>query len=162
MRLDNFIAFLEVARYHSMKIASDHLYTTPQNVSKLVRELELRFGKKLFTRGKKQMNLTKDGEIAFKAIEEIIEKWDSLECEMKKDNIEKYTGVTKSMKIIVSYAAAESLRNIFRTMLLESNSPLIEIIETDINTIITKTPFMEDVDYIFFEQIDSDATINSR
>lgn len=62
MRIEDLKIFTDVIRYHSMNIASEKHFMTPQNLSKIIRNMERELDVILFKRSKKGSELTKEGE----------------------------------------------------------------------------------------------------
>ena len=63
MRIEHLEYLICLARTHSITKASEELFTTHQNVSKMIRQLEQDLGVTLFTRSQKGVYLTAEGEI---------------------------------------------------------------------------------------------------
>ena len=63
MRIEHLEYLICLARTHSITKASEELFTTHQNVSKMIRQLEHELGVTLFTRSQKGVYLTAEGEI---------------------------------------------------------------------------------------------------
>lgn len=161
MRLENFMAFLEVARCHSMTTASEYLYTTPQNISKLVRELEDDLGCQLLIRAKGNLILSEEGKMAYDVISEMMQKYQSLTFDLAKrrENDQKQE---ETVHILTTFAAAEILHSLFDEMLLDMFNPKVEIIESDLSSILTKAPGEENhIDYIFL-QMDKRTFMNDQ
>lgn len=154
MRFENLQAFLEVTKCKSMTLASEHLFTTPQNISKLIRELESELGNKLLVRQKGNMILTVEGEMAFETIHGIMEQYEKLKNDLQRNKI-KHEDM-RHIKILTSYAASESMGNFLNKILLNVPSFTAEIVEADIEEIIKEIHFEENmVEYIFvWMQID--------
>ena len=62
MRIEDLKVFVDVVRYHSMNVAAENNFTTPQNLSKIIKRMEDELGVILFKRSKKGSELTKNGE----------------------------------------------------------------------------------------------------
>ncbi|MEE0435720.1 MAG: LysR family transcriptional regulator [Peptococcaceae bacterium] len=63
MRLEQLQYFVSIAKNHSISKTSMEYYTTHQNISKAIRQLENEFGVTFFTRSVKGMTLTPEGEL---------------------------------------------------------------------------------------------------
>ena len=63
MRLEQLQYFLSIAGTHAINKTSLEFYTTHQNISKAIRQLENEMGAPLFTRSSKGMILTREGEM---------------------------------------------------------------------------------------------------
>lgn len=73
--------FLAVAREQSITAAAETLHITQPTLSKQLRELEEELGKKLFTRGNRQITLTEEGMFLRKRAQEIVELADKTEAD---------------------------------------------------------------------------------
>ena len=62
LRIEDLKIFIDVIRYHSMNIAAEKHFMTPQNLSKIIRNMERELDIILFKRSKKGSELTKEGE----------------------------------------------------------------------------------------------------
>ncbi len=71
-RLDYYRIFYETARHSSFSKAASHLYISQSAISQCIRQLESDLDAKLFTRSKRGVSLTKEGEILFQKIENAI------------------------------------------------------------------------------------------
>lgn len=78
MRLEQLQYFVEVGLQASISKASEKLYTTPQNISKAIRQLEEELGVKLFHRFRNGMFLTEEGLSAFETASNIVGEIDKL------------------------------------------------------------------------------------
>lgn len=76
MRIEDLKIFVDVVRYHSMNIASEKNYTTPQNLSKIIKRMEDELGVVLFKRSKKGSELTEAGERFYLHIIEVLTRYD--------------------------------------------------------------------------------------
>ncbi len=64
--------FMAVAKEKNITVAAQNLHITQPTLSRQMIELETEFGKKLFIRGKRQLELTEEGEILRRRAEEIL------------------------------------------------------------------------------------------
>jgi len=64
--------FIVVAKEKNITAAAQSLHITQPTLSRQMMELETEFGKKLFVRGKRQLELTEEGEILRRRAEEIL------------------------------------------------------------------------------------------
>ena len=78
MRLEQLRIFVEVAETQSMRTAGEHLFVTPQHISKSIKQLEDELQTPLFKRSKHGVFLTKNGEAAYHLAKEVVEKSDLL------------------------------------------------------------------------------------
>ncbi len=149
MRLENFHAFLEVAETRSITKASENLFTTPQNVSKLMHAVEDDLECELFVRQKKNMVLTDEGRIAYEIIKKIVTDYDGL-----KDQISfikfKNLVILDKLGILVTHAAFESMHDFFNEDIVRLQNSMIEVMETNVEEIIVAADCPNTkVDYIF-------------
>lgn len=151
MRLENFRAFLLTAKNHSMTKASEELFTTPQNISKLISELEKDMGVKLFAKTRGSMVLSEAGEKAYVVLERILEQYQMLQHGFLADS-EKLAESRKPLRILASYAAAECLAGVFDELLRVDAHSLLEMIEADFVNILHKVAEEAMLaDYIFVQ-----------
>lgn len=83
MRLEQLYGFQSLADYGSIRKASSHLYTTPQNLSKLMISLENELNTSLFIRSHSGITLTEDGKKAYDMISNVIHELDLLKAEFQ-------------------------------------------------------------------------------
>lgn len=74
MRLEQLYYFVEAAHCGSMQAAAQKLYTSQQNVSKAIKQLEDEFGQILFTRSNQGIYLTAEGRRIYEIALEITTK----------------------------------------------------------------------------------------
>jgi DNA-binding transcriptional LysR family regulator len=86
MNLNQLRYFIEVANSTSISNASKTLFTTPQNISKAILQLEEELNIKLFHRVKSGMFLTSEGLTAYRMAKNIIEESESLLRAFSADN----------------------------------------------------------------------------
>lgn len=70
--------FCAVAERLSFRDAAEQLFITASAVSHQVKNLETELGKKLFERGTREVNLTRDGELLFAELRPVIEELDAI------------------------------------------------------------------------------------
>ena len=78
MRIEDLMLFQDVVKYHSMNIASEKHFMTPQNLSKIIRNLEDEFQVTLFRRSKKGSELTEIGEAFYLQVLKVLEEYEGL------------------------------------------------------------------------------------
>ncbi len=71
-KLDYYRIFYETARHSSFSKAAQQLYISQSAISQCIRQLEQDLSAQLFTRSKRGVTLTKEGEILFQKIESAI------------------------------------------------------------------------------------------
>lgn len=77
MRIEDLKIFVDVVRYHSMNIAAENNFTTPQNLSKIIKRMEDELGVVLFNRSKRGSELTKEGERFYLQVVEVLKLYDN-------------------------------------------------------------------------------------
>lgn len=68
-KLDYYRLFYETAKFSSFSKASHHLYISQSAISQCIHQLESDLGVRLFSRTKRGVSLTKEGEILFQKVE---------------------------------------------------------------------------------------------
>lgn len=76
MRIEDLKIFVDVVRYHSMNVASERNFTTPQNLSRIIKRMEDELGIVLFNRSIRGSDLTEDGERFYYRVIEILYQYD--------------------------------------------------------------------------------------
>lgn len=76
MRIEDLKIFVDVVKYHSMNTAAEKNYTTPQNLSKIIRRMEDELGVVLFKRSKKGSDLTEKGESFYIHVLDVLKRYD--------------------------------------------------------------------------------------
>lgn len=74
MRIEQFEAILTTAKCHSMQKAAESLYTTSQNISKLIKDFEKEFHVSVFTRNRHGVFPTEDGEYIIEELTQIMDR----------------------------------------------------------------------------------------
>ena len=80
MRLEQFYEFCKVVETGSLRKASEKLYTTPQNVSKSMIQLEQELGVVLYDRVPKGVAVTTEGKIVYDSMKRVIEEIDGMKA----------------------------------------------------------------------------------
>lgn len=75
MRIEDLKIFVDVVKYHSMNIAAENNFTTPQNLSKIIKRMENELGVVLFKRSKKGSDLTLEGEEFYSNIVTVLQQY---------------------------------------------------------------------------------------
>lgn len=70
--------FCAVAEHLSFRDAAEQLFITASAVSHQVKNLETELGKKLFERGTREINLTRDGELLFAELRPVVDELDAI------------------------------------------------------------------------------------
>ena len=76
LRIEDLKIFIDVIRYHSMNIAAEKHFMTPQNLSKIIRNMERELDIILFKRSKKGSELTKEGEKFYLQIVKVLNEYE--------------------------------------------------------------------------------------
>lgn len=80
MRLEQFYEFCKVVETGSLRKASEKFYTTPQNVSKSMIQLEQELGVVLYDRVPKGVAVTTEGKIVYDSMKRVIEEIDGMKA----------------------------------------------------------------------------------
>ncbi|MCD8362048.1 MAG: LysR family transcriptional regulator [Lachnospiraceae bacterium] len=78
MRLEQLYIFCKTVETGSVRKAGEALYTSPQNASKAIRQLETEWNTTLFHRSRTGMQLTAEGEQAYSMVQKILDDVESL------------------------------------------------------------------------------------
>lgn len=78
MRLEQLYTFQKIAETGSIRKASAALYSSPQNISKSMIQLEKEWNTTLYLRSRTGVSLTKSGEYAYQLIQRILDDIDAL------------------------------------------------------------------------------------
>lgn len=137
MRLEQLRIFVEVADTQSMSIASEHLFVTPQHVSKSIKQLEDELQTPLFKRSRHGVFLTKNGETAYNIAKEAVEK-----CELlsHKFTIERPVAQSKELSghvtLVTSYSLTDVAYELFKNAFQFNPNVSFSCIELDPSDII--------------------------
>ena len=101
MRFEQLEFFVETAKSRSMRSAADKLHASPQNVSKVIKQLEEELAFPLFIRSRQGLFLTPLGQEAFKIAQAILEQANYLTQQLGKDVL-KDTDLTGHLHIATS------------------------------------------------------------
>ncbi len=83
-KLDYYKIFYETAKYSSFSIAAQHLYISQSAISQCIRQLESELDAELFTRSRKGVVLTKEGQVLFSKVESAIQAIEQGEALLQK------------------------------------------------------------------------------
>jgi len=83
-KLDYYRVFYETARFSSFSAAAAHLYISQSAISQCIQQLECDLGVKLFSRTKRGITLTSEGEILFTKVESAISAIEQGESQLEK------------------------------------------------------------------------------
>lgn len=115
MRTEHLTYFLSLAETHSITQSSRDLYTTHQNVSKIIRQLEEDLGTVLFIRSQKGVELTATGKLLLPLAQRTVNDFAQLRADMVA--LEKRTDITGELHVlgseIVNFTIFDSLIHIF-------------------------------------------------
>lgn len=132
MRIEDLKIFVDVVQNHSMNLAAEKNFTSPQNLSKIIKRMEDELGVVLFKRSKKGSELTDEGERFYLHINSVLEHYElALEAiniiEKKEDDQKEYN--YKRIKAlcsqgILSYIVMEVFRSLehnYNNLILEDD-----------------------------------------
>ena len=129
MRIDDLKIFVDVVRYHSMNVASERNFTTPQNLSRIIKRMEDELGIVLFTRSIKGSDLTEDGERFYYHVIEILHQYDQALREIQGKMVDPTSVLEGKMRVsvfcsqgLLSYAvvnAHQAMQKEARSLILE-------------------------------------------
>lgn len=115
MRTEHLKYFLSLAETHSITQSSKDLYTTHQNVSKMIRQLEDDLGTALFVRSQKGVELTATGKLLLPVAKRAFTDFSHLRADITA--LEKRTDLNGELHVlgseIVNYTLLSSLIQIF-------------------------------------------------
>lgn len=86
MRIEQLVAFVEVAKAGSINSASKKLHVTQQSLNKSLKSLEGEMNCNLMDRTKKGIRLTADGEKVLSAVQDVIARLEKLQKELRQSN----------------------------------------------------------------------------
>lgn len=137
MRLEQLCIFVEVAETQSMSIASEHLYVTPQHVSKSIKQLEDELQTPLFKRSKHGVFLTKNGETAYDLAKEVVEKCEVLSHKFTIDRPSIHGEELEGhVTIVTSYSLTDVAYELFKEAFHHNPRVTFSCIELDPSDII--------------------------
>jgi Transcriptional regulator len=131
MRIDDLRLFLEVAKARSMTAASEKLCATPQNVSRIIKQLELELNTSLFKRTKHGVFLTERGKFFYDQVKIMIEKADLINSAFHPDHITGSQNPADALNIMVSYQLSSIVQNYALSISSKYNQIPISIMELD-------------------------------
>lgn len=115
MRTEHLKYFLNLSQTGSIMQTSRELYTTHQNVSKIIRQLETDLGTTLFTRSQKGVELTATGRLLLPVAKRTFSEFGQLRADIQ--NLEKREDISGNLHILganpTNYALLSSLIQIF-------------------------------------------------
>ena len=121
MRIEDLKIFVDDVQNHSMNIAAEKNFTTPQNLSKIIKRMEDELNVVLFTRSKKGSELTREGENFYLHIIEVLKHYkeaiDSVNLdETKRDGQDEPETSRKLSVICTSGVLSYSVMNAYNKM----------------------------------------------
>lgn len=118
MRTEHLKYFLSLVKTGSITQTAKELYTTHQNVSKIIRQLESDLGTTLFARTTKGVELTATGKLLFPVAQRTFDDFAQLRSDIIKS--ETRTNISGNLKIfssdLVSFTMLPSLMQIFASL----------------------------------------------
>lgn len=144
MRIEDLKIFVDVVRHHSMNIAAEKNYTTPQNLSKIIKRMEEELGVVLFNRSKKGSDLTDEGEQFYLHIIEVLRHYEEAVASISSHgNIRLSNSIqdqTKKISVLCTIGALSyAVMSTYNKMLKQYNNLILEdeeINATDIDGIL--------------------------
>lgn len=132
VRIEDLKIFVDVVRYHSMNIAAEKNFTTPQNLSKIIKRMEDELGVVLFKRSKKGSILTEKGEKYFERVLEVLHSYDDATVAIRPCNQGIDSSMDKSISIICTCGALSgAVMNAYNTLLNSGKNIILEINEVN-------------------------------
>lgn len=154
MRIEDLKIFVDVVRYHSMNIAAEKNFTTPQNLSKIIKRMEDELGVILFKRSKRGSDLTMAGERFYLQIIEVIQSYDEAVSALNGESIihvDTKNCNQKNFNVLCTQGvlseAIISIYNIFQKKRVSITLEEEEINFSDSNEIVN---YVKNKDYDFF------------
>lgn len=130
MRIEDLKIFVDVVRYHSMNIAADKNFTTPQNLSKIIKRMEDELSVILFNRSKKGSELTEEGERFYWHIVEVLGHYNnailSIKNNRKTDQNNKLLAEKKIRILCTAGALSYAVMDAYNKIQIEKNNILLE------------------------------------
>jgi len=109
MRIEQFEAILETAKYKSMQKAAESLYTSAQNISKLIKDFENELHVTLFIRNRHGVFLTDDGEYIVSELDAVMQKLKMLQYHYAENNTDFFLSSDEKIDMLrILSAPAES------------------------------------------------------
>ena len=116
MRIEQFEAILATAECHSMQKAAEKLYTTSQNISKLIKDFEKEFRVSVFTRNRHGVFPTEDGAYIVEELTQVMNRLTALK--------ELYTDFTTDSRLTVA-SSDKAVIDTIRILSIPSNDIFI-------------------------------------
>lgn len=121
MRIEDLKIFVDVAKYHSMNIAAEKNFTTPQNLSKIIKRMEDELGITLLKRSKKGSELTDEGEQFYLHIIEVLQQYNDAKEAISSSN-ENNAGIKGKKSCISVLCTAGVLSSVIMKAFNEINA----------------------------------------
>ncbi len=151
MRIEDLKIFVDVVRYHSMNIASEKNYTTPQNLSKIIKRMEDELGVVLFKRSKKGSELTEAGERFYLHIIEVLTRYDDAIAALYEKKLIKNNGEIEPLQkvsvLCTSGALSYAVMNAYNKIQNEYGNLLLDNDEINFSNIQQVSEYAEGKDY---------------
>ena len=100
MRIEQFEAIIETAKYKSMQKAAESLYTSAQNISKLIKDFESELHVTLFVRNRHGVFLTADGEYIVSELEAVMQKLKMLQYHYAENNMDFFSSYDEKIDML--------------------------------------------------------------
>ncbi|MDR1604634.1 MAG: LysR family transcriptional regulator [Gracilibacteraceae bacterium] len=131
MRTEHLRIFYEVAQAKSMAAASEALFVSPQNISKIIRQLETELNTILFERTRYGVHLTQNGRKLFDEAKVIVERLDNIQVTFNPLAVKTAELPTNPLNLTVAYQSAGALRPILNRLAAEFPKAPIRVTESD-------------------------------
>ncbi|MDO4275839.1 MAG: LysR family transcriptional regulator [Eubacteriales bacterium] len=122
MRLEQLYIFQKIAESGSIRKASESLYSSPQNISKSMIQLEKEWNTTLYTRSKTGIQLTEDGEQAYLLIQNILKDIEVLNQYFHVETPALYCSETQALVSVCSCSVMEPIATATINIILSENS----------------------------------------
>lgn len=107
---------IEIANTGSITKAAENLFTTQQNISRIIKKLENDLGATVFSRSKKGVELTSFGQEAFKFAKNIIGERNKLLLQLKSTDCGNINKITLFMPPLFDFVFLDERFNLFITL----------------------------------------------
>lgn len=121
MRMDQLEYFNALTSLKTIQAVSEHFYTSPQVVSKALKQLEIELNTTLFIRTRKGIQLTESGNDVYPYVEEILNNYNHL----KKEYVDKKHFETSNLHILSAKGTAFYFSPLFKS--LDSNHHSVQL-----------------------------------
>lgn len=129
MRFEQLKYLISISHYHSMNLAADALYVTPQTLSASIKHLESELGIIIFERTNKGVHFTENGKKVLQFAQTAVSQYEQLQTDLKsssKSEIHKTSTLKGELKI---YSAPVFLETMLmkKIMIFKKHHPLVTL-----------------------------------